>query len=114
MVVPAERPVIRTFGPSGMAGRPGPGFLALAEFPVEVTIAKVTVRGEVIATATVRDITERKRAEQALSQRALQDALTGLVNRTLLMDRLSQVLLRRAPDGGHVALLFIDLDRVGA
>jgi len=42
---------------------------------------------------------------------ALQDALTGVSNRTLLMDRLEQALRQKKRDDVQVALLIIDLDR---
>ena len=55
------------------------------------------------------DISARKLAEEQLQQGALYDALTGLPNRALFMDRLRRALKRR---GNHlVAVLFIDLDR---
>ena len=58
------------------------------------------------------DITDRKRAEERLSYDALHDALTGLPNRVLFMDRLSQRLeyAKRHPES-LFAVLFIDLDR---
>jgi diguanylate cyclase (GGDEF)-like protein/PAS domain S-box-containing protein len=61
----------------------------------------------------VRDITERKRANERLLQHALYDPLTGLANRTLFLDRLNHSILRlrRKPEGSRFAVLFIDLDR---
>lgn len=60
--------------------------------------------------AAARDITDRKRFEQQLSHQATHDALTGLPNRVLFMDRLQQVILRCAAEGGHAAVMFMDLD----
>jgi diguanylate cyclase (GGDEF)-like protein len=41
----------------------------------------------------------------------LHDELTGLPNRRLFLDRLDEVLARSARDGGHHAVVFVDLDR---
>lgn len=66
---------------------------------------------------TARDVTEQKRieAEQAaaaaqIHQLAFYDALTGLPNRRLLMDRLAQACAASSRSGRHGALMFIDLD----
>ncbi len=58
----------------------------------------------------IRDMTERRRAEEQLSHMALHDPLTALPNRALLFDRLASAL---ASAGGRsaTALLFVDLDR---
>ena len=58
------------------------------------------------------DITTRRAAEDQLRQLALYDALTGLPNRTLLLDRLGQALARaKRRSESHCSVLFIDLDR---
>lgn len=57
------------------------------------------------------DITSRKRAEEQLAYGALHDALTGLPNRTLFMDRLSLALKRSRREKHLFAVLFLDLDR---
>jgi diguanylate cyclase (GGDEF)-like protein/PAS domain S-box-containing protein len=69
-------------------------------------VGSATVRGVV---ANISDITDRKHAELELTRQALHDGLTGLANRTLLVDRLAHALRRRRPGG--VALLYLDLDR---
>ncbi len=63
------------------------------------------------------DITAQKNAEQQLlvlnqklQQQATHDMLTGLPNRRLLIDRLEQALAQGRRNGGHLAMLFIDLD----
>jgi diguanylate cyclase (GGDEF)-like protein/PAS domain S-box-containing protein len=57
-----------------------------------------------------RDVTERKEAEEQLVHQALHDALTGLPNRALFLDRLGLALTRleRRPSLG--AVFFLDLD----
>lgn len=60
---------------------------------------------------TVEDITERKRAKEQLRERAFYDTLTGLPNRALFMDRLSQAVERaKQCQDFQFALLFVDLD----
>lgn len=56
------------------------------------------------------DITERKRYELKVQELAYQDALTGLPNRLLLMDRLQQLLATTARNRQPGALLYMDLD----
>ncbi len=68
----------------------------------------VPVEGGVVA--IVRDITERKLAEQRIRHLAQHDDLTGLPNRSLLRDRLGQAIRDAERKGGAVGLAFIDLD----
>jgi diguanylate cyclase (GGDEF)-like protein len=53
---------------------------------------------------------ELARREDELSFLATHDALTGLPNRTLILDRAAQMLARGARNGTPVTALFIDLD----
>lgn len=58
------------------------------------------------------DITERKRAEEKLAFEAFHDALTGLPNRALFMDRLKHAFERtKRYEDKLFAVLFLDLDR---
>jgi diguanylate cyclase (GGDEF)-like protein/PAS domain S-box-containing protein len=59
---------------------------------------------------TGRDITARKQTEADVERLAFYDALTGLPNRRLLIDRLNQAMEFSARHITHGALLFIDLD----
>ncbi|MGA9671647.1 MAG: EAL domain-containing protein [Terracidiphilus sp.] len=65
----------------------------------------------VLHEGTVEDITDRKLAQQQVSYMAYYDGLTGLPNRLLLQDRLSNALASATRRGSCVALLFLDLDR---
>jgi diguanylate cyclase (GGDEF)-like protein/PAS domain S-box-containing protein len=58
------------------------------------------------------DVTERKLAEQQLLHDAFHDALTGLPNRSLFLDRLERT-MERSRRNEHIAysVLFLDLDR---
>jgi diguanylate cyclase (GGDEF)-like protein len=53
---------------------------------------------------------ELARREEELSFLATHDALTGLPNRTLILDRVEQMLARCARSQAQVAALFIDID----
>jgi PAS domain S-box-containing protein len=79
-------------------------------FPLEASIAKFKDGDEWLLVVTMRDISERKKAEEDLTRRATHDTLTGLPNRALIRERLANALQRSKRTGLSVALLFIDLD----
>ena len=58
----------------------------------------------------IRDITERKQAEQQIEYQAYHDALTGLANRRLFQEHLSLALALAGRRNNLVAVLFLDLD----
>ncbi len=60
---------------------------------------------------SLRDITERKNAEEETRQLAYFDTLTGLPNRALFNDRLNQASAQSRRNGDLVGVLFLDLDR---
>ena len=80
--------------------------------------SKVPLRGEdnqIIGVLGIyTDITSRKLAEERISELAFFDQLTGLANRTLLMDRLKQAMTAGQRNGGFGAVLLIDLDNFKA
>jgi diguanylate cyclase (GGDEF)-like protein/PAS domain S-box-containing protein len=59
---------------------------------------------------TGRDITQRKLVEAQLRNRAENDVLTGLPNRTLFFERLEHALSKARKDRSSVAVLFLDVD----
>ena len=60
---------------------------------------------------TGRDITAKKAAEARIHFQAHHDALTGLANRMLLIDRLEHAMAQADSDGHALWVLFVDLDR---
>lgn len=58
-----------------------------------------------------RDITQRMDLEEKLEQQATHDSLTALPNRTLLIDRIQQVIAQAQRHKGIFSIMFIDLDR---
>lgn len=80
-------------------------------FPVDVSSRRVAAGGAFDGLAvSFSDVTLRQAHEEELRRRALYDELTGLANRTLLVEHLVSALGRMREDGGHVAVLFIDID----
>lgn len=65
-------------------------------------------RGYLIAMA--RDITEQRRLEHELEQAAHYDSLTGLPNRTLILELLKQSIAIARRQRYQLAVLFLDLD----
>jgi diguanylate cyclase (GGDEF)-like protein/PAS domain S-box-containing protein len=59
---------------------------------------------------SLRDISDRRDLEERLRHQAFHDDLTGLPNRALFDDRLTQALARARRTGGRTAVIFIDLD----
>lgn len=64
--------------------------------------------------AAYEDIDARRSQDARLAYLALHDALTGLANRALLDDRLSQAIAACEREGGVVAVLFCDVDGLKA
>jgi diguanylate cyclase (GGDEF)-like protein/PAS domain S-box-containing protein len=61
--------------------------------------------------AMVADVSEIRSAQEDLLRQALQDSLTGLPNRALLLDRLQHALNRQKRVSKPIAILLIDLDQ---
>ncbi len=62
------------------------------------------------AVLVFQDVSHARRVVQEMAHQATHDALTGLPNRHLLMDRLEQALTRSPWHGRIVAVMFVDLD----
>ena len=77
-----------------------------------VTNIPMIVGNEVVGVyGMTKDITERKKAERIINHMAYHDVLTGLPNRRMFKDRLTEELERAREAGGHLAVMFLDLDR---
>ena len=79
--------------------------------PVEININLVQGYEQEYNCAFVRDITERKLHEAALTHLATHDALTGLPNRSLLNDRIDQAILHARRNKKHASVMLVDLDK---
>ncbi|AZZ95319.1 diguanylate cyclase [Hahella sp. KA22] len=81
------------------------------EIPIEMTISAINTVNEWQFSAFLHDITERKSAEQKLRHLAQYDSLTKLPNRALFYDRLEHAITRSHRSKGHLALMYLDVDR---
>ena len=79
-------------------------------FPADISLATLEIGGEPFVVATVADETEHRRSSEELFHRAVHDPLTGLANRVLLVDRLTQALARADRRARDVGVLYVDLD----
>lgn len=66
--------------------------------------------GHIEVHGVTRDISERRRQQDAIRHMAQHDQLTGLANRALFAHHLNQVLAEAKRDDGHFALVYLDLD----
>ncbi len=96
--------------PVEMVGRRKDG----STFPLELSFAGWKTRQGVFLTSIIRDITERKLAEHDLKLLANHDHLTGLPNRALFRDHLTQALAKANREPQGLAVMTIDLDRFKA
>ena len=85
--------------------------LSVLQLSLEFSLVKMS---KCFDTERQRTDEELARREEELSFLATHDALTGLPNRTLILDRAEQMLARSARSQAQVAALFIDIDNFKA
>jgi diguanylate cyclase (GGDEF)-like protein/PAS domain S-box-containing protein len=78
---------------------------------LQFQILPIAISGQKHLLVQLVDLTERKHHEEELRQFAFHDALTGLPNRRLLIERMKQALVSSQRHTSHGAVLFLDLDR---
>jgi diguanylate cyclase (GGDEF)-like protein/PAS domain S-box-containing protein len=78
---------------------------------VEINTALITMDGTKVVLGMVQDITERKEAEEKIRKMAYHDALTGLPNRVLFVDRLKLAIAHAQRNRQKLAVMLLDLDQ---
>ncbi|GLZ29130.1 GGDEF domain-containing protein [Lentzea sp. NBRC 105346] len=112
LVPPSNYPSVHT----RLTGQPQHGRIVRVDRPGKASIwlsvsSRALTPGSLPSAVVVSftDITERRMIDGRLEHEATHDALTGLFNRTVTIDRLSPS--ARGHRSGHTAVLFIDLDK---
>ncbi|HEX5394701.1 MAG TPA: EAL domain-containing protein [Rhodocyclaceae bacterium] len=83
------------------------------EFPVEIAVTYIEVDEAPFYAAYVRDLSELKAYQDKIEYLATRDALTGLANRNLFKDRLSQAIAQAARSQANgMGVLFLGVDRL--
>jgi diguanylate cyclase (GGDEF)-like protein/PAS domain S-box-containing protein len=85
-----------------------------AKMPVEINCRMIELSEQRLLYSVIRDITERKNAEEQIENLAFYDQLTELPNRQLLHERLNHAMVAGERNGRLGALLIIDLDNFKA
>jgi diguanylate cyclase (GGDEF)-like protein/PAS domain S-box-containing protein len=94
-------------GPLSLRLRAADGGYRDTELVADNLLADPVIDGILL---NLRDVTDRIALEEQLRRQTFQDGLTGLANRALFEDRLTQALARRRRGTTRLAVLFVDLD----
>lgn len=78
---------------------------------INITVGQSHVDNKPHYVCLITDITAQKKAEKELRYMANYDHLTGLPNRSLLLDRIEHAMQVAVRHHSNMALLFIDLDK---
>jgi diguanylate cyclase (GGDEF)-like protein/PAS domain S-box-containing protein len=87
------------------------GVVAVQAAAPDIGLTDDDRRSLTVLAPTIGVALERKQSEARIHYLAYHDALTGLPNRNLLLDRLQLALSQASRDRNHLAVLFLDLDR---
>nr|WP_320193391.1 diguanylate cyclase [uncultured Desulfobacter sp.] len=80
------------------------------EFPIELSLSAIPIKGKWCAIAVIRDITERKKMEAELKRLATTDVLTGVDNRRSFMEKAEHEIRRAQRYGTSFAMIIMDID----
>jgi diguanylate cyclase (GGDEF)-like protein/PAS domain S-box-containing protein len=81
------------------------------QIDIELVGTPCIYEGRIARVVAVRDITERKQAQEIINHMAYHDTLTSLPNRVLFNDRLAEALEGAGQRDEQLAVMFLDLDR---
>ncbi|EDQ02256.1 sensory box/GGDEF domain protein [Shewanella benthica KT99] len=81
------------------------------EFPVEITISKISVNGKIEFTTIIRDLSNRIAFIEKLQHQVNTDNLTGLYNRNYFNSKLKDIYHQYKRFGHSFCVLMLDLDR---
>ncbi|MDN3569843.1 EAL domain-containing protein [Methylobacterium longum] len=104
----SRREIFRQLRTAREQGAPIVFEVALPDHTVEVELAHVPGKGWAV---TLEDVSTRKATEARADEMARLDPLTGLPNRLMLRERLTEAVTRLERTGEAFAVLLIDLDR---
>lgn len=82
-----------------------------SEFPAEISLSPLRTDEGLIVSSIIRDISERRRYEERLLYMAQYDEITGLPNRNLLRDRLTQAIARADQERQGLGVILLNTDR---
>ncbi|HEX4862922.1 MAG TPA: diguanylate cyclase [Acidimicrobiales bacterium] len=110
-----------SYAPFGVGGWSGMTLERSSEFFGPIRSGQLRVEAAIIALLAIASVAitvlgykreaARRRFQEQLAYQAYHDSLTGLPNRAMLLERLSDALSRARRRGNAVAVLYLDLDR---
>ncbi|KGX91288.1 diguanylate cyclase [Pontibacillus halophilus JSM 076056 = DSM 19796] len=80
-------------------------------FPIELSLSTFHSSEDTYYTGIIRDITERREAEEQIQKLIYQDDLTELPNRRMLLEQIDSCVSQAKLHDEQVAVMFIDFDR---